>query len=92
MSRRAFFGIALAVAATRRSYRLRAIAAEHMPHEFTLRSSDPKIAAHFAKGGIFEVREIGGRRDVRLFDSLQARWSSRENGPAPSSISLYRPA
>jgi len=82
-----------------RVYRLQAIAAARMPHTLTIRSSDPGFAAHFAAGGIFEVREYPSRTMLLHFDSLEQRdraWTrfNVQNGASrtgPRSIALYRP-
>jgi hypothetical protein len=73
-------------------YELRAIAAAHLPHTRTIRSSDPRVARHFANGGIFEIRECADGPRLLLFDSLESRWASPATGTAAKSISLYKPA
>jgi hypothetical protein len=95
MTRRAFVGIATGVLFVpgSRTYKLRAIAAAHMPHTRTIRSADPRVAKHFAQGGVFEIREYVDGPRLLLFDSLEARWRSQPSpGPKTNSISLYRPA
>ncbi len=95
ISRRALFGIvgAVFVLPRARTFRLQAIAAANMPHTRTIQSSDAKVAAHFAEGGVFEIREYANGSRLLLFDTVESRWRSRiEEGAAPIAISLYRPA
>ena len=62
-----------------------------MPHTLSIRSSDPRLAAH---RGIVEVREYADRQMVLLHDSLEARWLNvRADAFAPpTSIALYHMA
>jgi hypothetical protein len=94
MTRRAFAGMATGVllAPGPRTYELRAIAAAHLPHTRTICSSDPRVARHFAAGGVFEIRECPDGPRLLLFDSLESRWASQTRGAAAQSISLYKPA
>jgi len=101
LTRRAFVGIAAGALFVRpsRVYRLQAIAAARMPHTLTVRSSDPRFAAHFNAGGIFELREYTSRKRWFHFDSLEQRdraWTSfnvahKTLRRGPRSIALYRP-
>lgn len=101
-SRRSFVGLLFATLFARptRTFKLQAIAAAHMPNTRTIRSMDPRIAAHFMNGGVFEIRDYASGPEVILHDSLEARWKltvTPEGSPfcnrrLPLAISLYRPA
>lgn len=75
VTRRFFFGIAVMplFAPRAQSHKFEAIAAAHMPHTLSIRSSDPQLAADFSRGGIFELREYPSHTDFLHFDSLEAR-------------------
>ena len=47
-----------------------------MPDTRTIRSDDPRFAEHFAKGGVFEIRDYTSETEVILHDSLETRWRS----------------
>lgn len=95
ISRRSFFAfVTAALVPPARSFTLRAVAAAHLPHTRTIRSRDARVAAHFASGGLFEIREYdGGSQRLLLFDSDAQRWTSPPSERrVPRAISLYRPA
>jgi hypothetical protein len=95
LSRRGFSGVMLAALWARpaRTYTLHAIAAALMPDTRTIRCNDPRFAEHFAKGGIFEIRDYASGPEVILHDSLETRWRSAvAQDESPTAISLYRPA